>query len=373
VRPAAPARDRRIDALDGLRGLAAIVVVGRHTLNAAAMSDATRRTILESPLGLVLCGDGAVRVFFVLSGWVLAGSLARGRGLRGALQFWVRRVLRIYPPYVVGVLFSWAAAFVYAGWYAGALGHPALSEWLARLGAIHRSFEHLLPFLAFPGHADIQMPVGWTLYVEMVFSLLLPVLVLAARPLRGIPLLGVGIALLVLWPAEYLPAHALDFALGIVSFQERAALQRVLGSLPLAAAGAGVAAAVVLSAAPVFFGWSIPVDGILITPRDTISGLLMSLGGWGLVAATLFRPWLRRVLATRPIVAVGNSAYSLYLFHMPVLLTSALAVHAPLGWPGGIALFAVVLGVSEALAMAGWRCIERPTIAAGERLSARLG
>jgi peptidoglycan/LPS O-acetylase OafA/YrhL len=101
------------------------VVVVRHTLNAVAMPDGSRHAILASPLGLLLSADGAVRLFFVLSGWVLAASLARGSGLAGALRFWVRRVFRIHPPYVAAVLFAWLAAFLYAASYAGAADRPA--------------------------------------------------------------------------------------------------------------------------------------------------------------------------------------------------------------------------------------------------------
>lgn len=349
------------------------MVIVRHTLNAVAMSDASRRAMLASPLGLLLSSDGAVRVFFVLSGWVLAGSLARDSSVTGVLQFWLRRVFRICPPYVAALLVSWLAAFLYAGSYAGAADRPGLSEWLVRIGAVHLSLARVLSFLAFPGDAGTQLPVGWTLSVEMIFSLLLPLLVLAARPFRGLPLLAVMLALLVAWPAEHVAAHALDFTLGVVSFQERAALQRRFGSLPLPAGIASLTAAVVLQAAPVVFGWSIPLVGILVTPSDTRSGLLMSLGAWGLLNAALFLPWFARVLATRPLVAVGRASYSLYLIHMPVLLACALPLHAPVTWPGGLVLLAVVLALSTALAMAGWRWIERPSIAAGNALSRRLG
>jgi hypothetical protein len=85
-----------------------------------------------------------------------------------------------------------------------------LSEWLLRIGAVHLSFPRLLTFLKFPGYAGTQLAVGWTLAIEMIFSLLLPFLVLAARPLHGLALLAVALALLVVWPAAGLPAHALD-------------------------------------------------------------------------------------------------------------------------------------------------------------------
>ena len=79
---------RRIGALEGLRGAAAAIVVVRHTTNAIAMPEATRRTLLEGPWAPLLDAQAAVALFFVLSGFVLAGSLARDTGTGGTLQFW---------------------------------------------------------------------------------------------------------------------------------------------------------------------------------------------------------------------------------------------------------------------------------------------
>lgn len=100
-------------ALDGLRGIAATIVVIRHVFNAAAMPVETRIAILHSPLAVVLNGQGAVQLFFVLSGFVLAASLARGRGWVDLLQFYVKRVFRVHAPYVFGLVFAWVASRAY--------------------------------------------------------------------------------------------------------------------------------------------------------------------------------------------------------------------------------------------------------------------
>src|SRR5918911_5535391 len=79
-------------ALDGLRGVAALVVVGGHLVMASAPALAlavdTRTTPVDSTLGRAFLvtplhvlwgGNEAVIVFFVLSGFVLALPQARGR------------------------------------------------------------------------------------------------------------------------------------------------------------------------------------------------------------------------------------------------------------------------------------------------------
>ena len=130
--------------------------------------------------------------------------------------------------------------------------------------------------------------------------------------------------------------------------------------------------ALILNAAPEVLGWSIPLAGILVTPSDRVSGLLMSLGAWGLVMAALFRPWPRQLLSARPAVAIGRMSYSLYLMHLPVLLACAAPLRASIGLAGGLALLAAVVAVSCALAAAAWRWIERPSIAAGNAVCAWL-
>src|SRR5262245_40606919 len=168
-----------LSALDGLRGLAALVVVARHVLNAFAMSEGTRRGIIEGPLALVLNSDGAVHTFFVLSGYVLVGSIERSRRAVDVLQFYTRRIFRIHPPYVAAVLFSWAASFLYYT----TPGTAAVTEWLRTFASVHLSADRLLESFLFPGHASLQLPVGWTLTAEMALSFLMPLMVLAARPL----------------------------------------------------------------------------------------------------------------------------------------------------------------------------------------------
>ena len=93
----APKGKDEIDALTGVRGVAAVIVIAYHTYPAA-----------DFPYGishLVARGYLAVDVFFVLSGFVMAltyGSLFRDRVTPPAFfTFLMRRVARLYPLYIV--------------------------------------------------------------------------------------------------------------------------------------------------------------------------------------------------------------------------------------------------------------------------------
>ena len=355
---------RRVGALDGLRGFGALVVVARHTLNAIAMPESSRRALLEGPLALVLNGNAMVQMFFVLSGYVLADSAARGRRPADVAQFYVRRIFRIHPPYVFGVLVAWMGGYLYAAWPKG----EAVTEWLRVFAGIHLSARDLLASLAFPGHAHLQVPVGWTLTVEMIFSFLLPLLVVTARPVRGLPLLMVAAVAMLMAPAVPAVAYGLDFAFGVVMHQERDALARTFDRLPSVVRGALLPAALLVMAAPLLLGWSVPAVGLLLMPPDRRALAMMSVGASALVAAVVFLPWPRRVFSSRPLVGIGEFSYSLYLLHMPVLYLCAPYLVAPVGWGSGLALLAVVTAMSCTLAWAGWRWVERPSIVAGDRV-----
>jgi peptidoglycan/LPS O-acetylase OafA/YrhL len=214
-----------VAALDGLRGLAAVVVVIRHAVNKIPMPSELRLALVQGPLAPLLNAQGAVQLFFVLSGWVLASSLARSGERPPWLQFYARRVFRIHPPYLFGVLVAWVASFGLPAdpptWIAPGPPRPAWERPLAR---------ELLGSLAFPGDAHGLLPVGWTLELEMIFSFLLPLLVVAARPARGAVLLAAAGAALASAGESRVLLYAIDFALGVVVYRERAAIARALGA-----------------------------------------------------------------------------------------------------------------------------------------------
>src|SRR5208282_647946 len=86
---------QRLSELDALRGIAALSVVLWHFFCATYTVPGVR------PIYWIARGDGAVVLFFLLSGFVL--SLPFFRAQKPAyLSFIIRRVCRIYLPYLAG-------------------------------------------------------------------------------------------------------------------------------------------------------------------------------------------------------------------------------------------------------------------------------
>ncbi len=156
-------------ALDGLRGVAAVVVVVFHLLEAHATSHADQ---------LVNHGYLAVDFFFLLSGFVIGYAYDARWGSMGLGDFCRRRLVRLQPLVVLGTLIG--ALTFYA---------QATAQWplvvqtpVAKLLLITVLGCLLLPL---PGALDVRggqetFPLdgpGWSLFYEYVANLLYALLV----------------------------------------------------------------------------------------------------------------------------------------------------------------------------------------------------
>ena len=166
-----------IPALDGVRALAILLVMGVHT-DVFFRSQPTAGTrLVDAVMGF---GWGGVDLFFVLSGFLITGILFDTRAAPGYYtSFYARRALRIFPLYYVAL-----AVILLVLPILGAMWHhatPKLFEhqaWLwtytTNIGiALHGRWE-----LAATG----QTVLFWSLAVEEQFYLVWPFLVAALSP-----------------------------------------------------------------------------------------------------------------------------------------------------------------------------------------------
>lgn len=99
---ASDARAAHVHVLDGLRGLAVLIVIGSHLSNAGWLPFPNLSGI----------GKSGVYLFFVLSAYLLTRAIL-GRSARelASARYWanyaLRRILRIWPLYLVILLASW--------------------------------------------------------------------------------------------------------------------------------------------------------------------------------------------------------------------------------------------------------------------------
>jgi len=153
----------KFHSLQILRAVAAIVVVWHHILRAYTVHAAGPMTNLPStPLGVAWLREGlavGVDIFFVISGFIMvyvAGPYVRGA--RPPLDFLIRRVERVYPPYWIATLILIAGPLL-----KGATGDLTADRLI-------RSFL-LVPGFNPDGMVQPLLGVGWTLSYEMYFYL----------------------------------------------------------------------------------------------------------------------------------------------------------------------------------------------------------
>jgi peptidoglycan/LPS O-acetylase OafA/YrhL len=172
--------------LDGLRGLAAVLVVTTHHLSAfhpyAVFGDraghglpafAWERLFFMPPLGLLTAGHFAVCLFFILSGYVLAmGHLGKGQDRFAILGAMLKRPVRL------GGLVLFTVMLGAIAWSQGLYANQAAARWLPSMawfglfwpGGFDAPlfWRHVLtaPFAS----AGIYNPPLWTIKIELYGS-----------------------------------------------------------------------------------------------------------------------------------------------------------------------------------------------------------
>ena len=187
---AAP-RTSHVPALDGLRGIAILLVVGFHIGLRGGLCGGY--SLWERFLNkILLFGWSGVDLFFVLSGFLITGILYRSRQERDYFKtFYVKRLLRVGPLYF-GVL---AVVFVVAPIFLGfeTPGLKAIREQQGWLWAVSANVPMFLKNDLIFSAGWIHLSHFWSLAVEEHFYIIWPICVflLSRRTLMWLCCAGV--------------------------------------------------------------------------------------------------------------------------------------------------------------------------------------
>ena len=134
--------------LEAARGIASIFVIFWH-FSAAFLPKTIFKSFLHggiglTPLQIVFNGPGAVRFFFVLSGFVLTLSLFRRPSLRSLLVSTIKRLPRLMIPCLASILIGYAMLSTGMNFYkdAALITH---SQWLSDFGNAHFPTQNFTP------------------------------------------------------------------------------------------------------------------------------------------------------------------------------------------------------------------------------------
>jgi peptidoglycan/LPS O-acetylase OafA/YrhL len=348
----------RASALDGLRGLAASAVVVYHAIlhNDLTLIDrvlyqplqtaATPRDALTKLFLVLFNGEAAVFIFFVLSGCVLRLSLSRQGHLpahRICMGFATARIVRLYPPVIVCMLFFFGV---------GHLGVPGLPVFTGQQLLANASLW------SFPMHGPSLTIQSELLAIPFILTAWLlrrrfgpPVAVLAI--VYGI--LAIDTPAMVFWLPN-MHAYLIAFMAGMLAAEPRLKIM--------------------LIEAPGWAWWYVLAGVILcrtLEPHASLPSLIAFVAVAALLVAGLLhgqRGTLHWLLESGPIQALGRVSFSFYLFNVPVLYAIwAWSDRQP--WiaryalESGLAVAVVSFGPTFILAWMSERWIERPAVIAG--------
>jgi peptidoglycan/LPS O-acetylase OafA/YrhL len=341
--------------IDGLRAVAVLGVVVYHATPA-----------------LMPGGFAGVDVFFVISGYLISGIIFRAleRGSFSYLDFYARRVKRIFPALIVMLLTVWAVSWPLLLWdeYALLGKHIVAGVGFALNLLLYQDFN------LYFGVTTTPLLHLWSLGVEEQFYIVWPVLLAVLWRARSGPgrLLAIGAIALISFAANiaslhidptasfYLPSSRIwELALG-------SALAYVkLGSNDSEASPAAVAArATTLQRfAQHCQGWA---GFALIASAFWILRSTFAFPGWWALMPCLGSvllisagsgSWINRLLlSSRPMVFIGLISYSLYLWHWPLLSL----VHIVYDRDAPLTLLLIAVCAALILAVLTYRYVELP-------------
>jgi len=360
----------RLGHLDGLRGIAALLVVGSHAIiaaDAALLSGQTPDSRNSWDIWLSgtpffpfdNAGNLSVCVFFLLSGYVLSQSYSATRQSWPALA--VRRLVRLVIPMLAGCLGAWAllALHLMRNQQAAAITH---SGWLT---AQYLQRPHFFTALAEPFRflAFRTMPLRdmydsslWTMSVEGAGSLLLMTLfLLRLRRIWAGPLLVVLLVALhgyyiclfcagALWfmfhPQARLKSWWLIFSLLLAGIW--------LGTLPYSPSRWHIYTIMCDWAAP----FMPPPSSFALGP----AALFHAIGAMLIIVTLTIAPPLQHVLSRPWARYLGKISFPLYVFHVPLIMVTeceTLLLADRIGLPAGLgAVLGIAVGIGSGLAAA---------------------
>ena len=343
----------KIDALDGFRGVAVLLIVVHHLPVA-----------VPSLFHRITKGGGfGVDAFFVLSGFLITAILLRDQASGGRVRFgafYRRRAMRLLPALVL-----FLTLYMFYEWVTSMPGAHEPSSALSVLFYYSNTWLHRVPMSIGLGNmwslaVEEQFYLVWPLCLALFFGLrrrLAPTVVIlvgtiAVVAIRRAIMWNHGVSWLWLYTRLFTRADALLVGCLLAQLW-------VHGKLPKR----GVQLA----------GW-VALGYFLYLVRHGAGDPFLYRGGYTLVAlavgtmllAILRTDWLvNRVLRAGPLRAVGRVSYGLYIWHLAVF--NAVLRYGRY-WPP-ITQATVALSVAALATCGSWFLVERPFLRWKDRLA----
>lgn len=331
-----PSSGQHWDLLDGLRGLAILMVVACHGFYANPEGS----KLVQTAVSFINAGAIGVQMFFVLSGFLIAYPLLKAKGEYSATWYvrgyTIRRCLKIFPPFILCILlFSLTYRLVDGNFDRTKSG----VQWL--LG---------IPHYMYVPDAPLFNGSFWSLWVEVGFYVVLPFCFLALRRQSNVKVTAFVIAIVLFsvsvlasfltWPQEarrddYMlfivgrfPNCLSNFAWGVLFAGLFISWRKEIQSVARFACW-GYVGAVFLIGALAWQTWTIQSGLSAYWYTHAIKQLLANVATF-LLLFFIFdcRTWGSRIFSWRWLKYLGVVSYEWFLLHQPFINLSR-------KWSGG--------------------------------------
>jgi peptidoglycan/LPS O-acetylase OafA/YrhL len=368
----------RIPELDGLRGLAILLVLVFHYVSQEGLTPS--HSLASHLQRLVIMGWTGVDLFFVLSGFLIGGILIDVRTSATYYQtFYTRRLFRIIPIYY-GWIFLYIVLLRFAGPIVRAHSNSGVVPTVGFPIYLHFLFLQNLGLITLSGLAGAWFGHTWSLAVEEQFYLVSPLLVriLPVHRLRwflSAVIVGAPVLRLILLRIVHvepslvgalMPCRADSLAAGMLAaalWRDRTAREW------LSARGQILYSALVtlLAGSAALWVWA-PQSSTFVMQSVGYTWVALLYVAILLVVLTRPRGPIASVMRTGWIRQVGGVSYCIYMIHLVVnVVCHAVLLHAPPrisnARAAAVTIFAAFL--TYGLAKLSWIFVENPPLRYG--------
>ncbi|KGR76206.1 acyltransferase family protein [Ureibacillus manganicus] len=380
-------KSNRIESLDSLRGVSALIVVVFHCLIAFALfADAlnfqfandTIKFLTLSPLKVFWSGNEAVLLFFVLSGFVLFLPFINQKQQRYSVYI-TKRFFRIYIPYIVLMGVSTILAILLMDYKDNSgLSLHYVNRWDHEV-----TISAIIAYLLMINYELTNVNgVVWSLIHEMRISIIFPFVAYIIYKLNFIKsFIITGVAWAILYYGILYVNDAVDFGKYEIIV---ANIGQTIWYSIFFFAGSFLAKYMHLFTFLKKSGWFVKliifiISILLINAKSMfhifeISSYkgpqIVALFGIMLLFILVLNSTLAdKILTQRPLLWLGKVSYSLYLVHIPVIMATTIILGKYIAIE-----FAFIIAIVLSLVAAGiaYRLVEVPAIHWGKMVSSKF-
>jgi peptidoglycan/LPS O-acetylase OafA/YrhL len=361
---------KRFEQLDSIRGVASFTVFMNHIY---LVFPFVPLLFWDSPLRVIVNGQGAVMIFFVLSGFVLTLPFL-SNNQQNYFSFLLKRIFRIYLPYLIAICLSMILVYFFSSNHIKGLNGWFDTFWQS---SPNKSLviEHLT--LISNIHTDAFNTVIWSLINEMRISIIFPFLILIINRIKPIHSLILALLLSAIaglndifhfqisngFHTSYFDTihYTSLFIVGILLAKHKDYVCNFYLRLSKTAK--------ILTFIFIIFDYAYAstIDYFVKLPYITIIGDFgLALASSYFIVLSFCSTKVYKILMSKPLVYLGKISYSFYLYHFVVLMS---AIHIFYEKINLFEIYLIALITSIIISHLAWIFVEVPSQKLGKKIT----